>query len=137
MVRLLVQFGPAESIWEFYSLGGGVGLPYFDFLLNILVVPDSFVEEVRATIRECKTVQEIRLGKLLTVQSSMTLWPSEICHLELPAIYINTDTKTYPQRSGRLWATSRRLVFVSLERHFDLAWNKGKSVERDGNALFF
>src|SRR5258705_11479264 len=65
----------------------------------------------------------------------MHLWPGEICHLAVPAIYINTHTKTYPRRSGRLWATNIRLVFVSPQRDFDLDWKRVKTVARDGNTL--
>lgn len=108
---------------------------YLDFLLNILVVPEPLVDEVRATVREYKTAQEIRKGNLPTVQPSLHLWPGEICHLELPAIYINTDTKTYPRRSGQLWVTNMRLVFVSPQRDFDLDWKRVKAVARDGNTL--
>lgn len=108
---------------------------YLDFLISILAVPESLVDEVRSTINEYKTAQEIRNGNLPTVQSSLHLWPGEICHLELPAVYINTDTKTYPRRSGRLWATNMRLVFVSPQRDFDLDWKRVKTVGRDGNTL--
>jgi hypothetical protein len=108
---------------------------YFDFVLGILAVPDSLVNEVRSTINEYKTAQEIRNGNLPTVQSSFNFWPGEICHLELPAIYINTDTKTYPRRSGRLWATNTRLLFIAAERNFELEWKKVKNVARDGNTL--
>ena len=108
---------------------------YLDFLLTILVVPESLEDEVRSTVREYKTAQDIRKGNLPTVQSSMHLWPNEICHLELDAIYINTDTKTYPRRSGRLWATNTRLVFVSPQRDFDLDWKRVEAVTRDGNTL--
>jgi len=109
---------------------------YFDFLLSILAVPEALASEVQSTITEYKTAQEIRKGNLPTVQSSFNFGPGEICHLELPAIYINTDTKTYPKRSGQLWATNSRLLFISPERDFDLAWKKVKSIERDGNTLF-
>jgi len=108
---------------------------YFDFLLSILAVPESLVGEVRSTIAEYKAAEEIRKGNLPRVQSSMQLWPNEVCHLELPAIYINTDTKTYPRRSGRLWVTNIRLVFVSPQRDFDLDWRRVKAVTRDGNTL--
>jgi len=108
---------------------------YFNFLLSILTVPEFLVDEVRSTINEYKTAQEIRKGNLPTVQSSLHLWPGEICHLEGPAIYINTDTKTYPRRSGQLWATSMRLVFVSPQRDFDVDWRRVKTVGRDGNTL--
>ena len=108
---------------------------YFDFLLNILVVPESLVGEVRSTIGEYKAAQEIKKGHLPTVQSSLHLLPNEICHLDLPAIYINTDTKTYPRRSGRLWATNTRLVFISPQRDFELNWRRVKTVVRDGNTL--
>lgn len=103
---------------------------YLEFLINILVVPEPFVDEVRLTVNEYKTAQEIRKGNLPTVQSSLHLWPGEICHLEFPAIYVNTDTKTYPRRSGRLWATNMRLVFVSPQRDFDLDWKRVKTVAR-------
>jgi hypothetical protein len=108
---------------------------YFNFLLGILAVPEPLVTEVRSIITEYKTAQEVRKGILPTVQSSFNFWPGEICHLELPAIYINTDTKTYPRRSGRLWATNTRLLFISPERDFDLEWKKVKSIVRDGNTL--
>jgi DnaJ like chaperone protein len=108
---------------------------YFDFLLAILAVPEPVVNEVRTTITEYKTAQEIRKGNLPTVQSSFNFWPGEICYLELPAIYINTDTKTYPRRSGRLWATNTRLLFISPERDFELEWKKVNSIARDGNTL--
>ncbi len=106
---------------------------YFDFTLNLLAVPEALVDEVRSTINEYKESQEIKKGNLPTVQSSLHLWPSEICHLELPAIYINTDTKTYPRRSGKLWATNMRLVFISPKRDFDLDWKRIRTVARDGN----
>src|SRR5260370_4172531 len=108
---------------------------YLDFLLKILVVPDALVDEVRSTINEYKSAQEIRKGHLPAVHSSLHLWPGETCHLELPAIYINTDTKTYPRRSGRLWATNIRLVFVSPQRDFDLDWKRVKTIAKDGNNL--
>ena len=107
---------------------------YFDFLLHILTVPEPLVDEVRSTIAEYKAAQEIKKGNLPTVRSSVD-WPSQICHLEVPAIYINTDTKTYPKRYGTLWATNSRLIFVSAERDFDLEWRKVRSVTRDGNTL--
>jgi hypothetical protein len=109
---------------------------YFDYILKILVVPDTLANEVRSIINEYKAAQEIRNGNLPTLNTSLYLWPNELCHLELPAIYINTDTKTYPRRSGKLWATNTRLVFISPERDFDLSWNKVMSVVRDGNTLF-
>jgi len=108
---------------------------YFDFTLNLLAVPEALVDEVRSTINEYKASQEIKKGNLPTVQSSLHLWPSEICHLELPAIYINTDTKTYPRRSGKLWATNMRLVSISPKRDFDLDWKRIRTVARDGNTL--
>ena len=108
---------------------------YFNFLLGILAIPESLANEVRSIITEYKTAQEVRKGILPTAQSSFNLWPGEICHLELPAIYINTDTKTYPRRSGRLWVTNTRLLFISPERDFDLEWKKVKSIVRDGNTL--
>ncbi len=107
----------------------------FDFLLTVLAVPESLVNEVRSTINEYKTAQEIRNGDLPAVESSFEFGPGEICHLEAPTIYINTDTKTYPRRSGRLWATNIRLLFISPQRHFDLEWRKIKNIERDGNTL--
>lgn len=108
---------------------------YFDFLISILQVPESLVNEVRSMLDEYKTAQEIRSGNLPIVPSSFNFGPSEICHLELPAIYINTDTKTYPRRSGRLWLTNNKLLFISAERDFALEWRKVKSALRDGNAL--
>lgn len=108
---------------------------YFDFVLGILTVPESLVNEVRSTISEYKAAQEIRKGNLPTVQPSFTFGPGEICHLEVKATYINTDTKTYPRRFGRLWATNRRLQFISPERDFDLEWRKVRNIARDGNTL--
>lgn len=107
---------------------------YFEFLLNILAVPKALANEVRSTIGEYKAAEEIKKGNLPIIQSSVN-WPSQICHLELPAIYVNTDTKTYPRRSGMLWATNKRLIFVSAERDFDVEWKKVKKVTRDGNTL--
>lgn len=108
---------------------------YFNYILSVLAVPDALVDEVRSTLREYKSAQEIRKGHLPTVRTSMHLWPTEICHLELPAIYINTDTKTHPRRSGTLWATNMRLVFVSPERSFDLDWKRVSAIARDSNTL--
>lgn len=46
---------------------------YFEFLTAILAVPEPLVEEVRSTINEYKTAQEIKKGNLPTVQSSLPL----------------------------------------------------------------
>jgi hypothetical protein len=74
---------------------------YFDFLLSILAVPESLVNEVRSTLSEYKTAQEIKAGNLPTVQPSFNLWPREICHFELEATYINTVSR---YRNGKVKA---------------------------------
>ena len=108
---------------------------YFKFLLEILAVPEHLVAEVNSTIQEYKTAQEIKKGALPRVQSTLPMFPGEICHLETPADYVNTDTKTFPTRSGRLWLTSMKLLFVSPQRQFELDWRRVKTVIRDGDTL--
>jgi hypothetical protein len=108
---------------------------YFDFLFSILSVPESLADEVRATIAEYKAGQEIRKGILPSIQTSFPMLSGEICHLETAADYVNTDTKTYPRRSGRLWLTSMKLIFVSAQRDFDLDWKRVKSIVREGDVL--
>ncbi len=108
---------------------------YFDFLLQILAVPEHLVNEVRATIEEYKSVQEIKNGNLPSVHPSLPMLGGEVCHVETLADYVNTDTKTYPRRSGRLWLTSMKLTFISAERHFDLDWKRVQSVMREGDVL--
>lgn len=108
---------------------------YLNFLLQILAVPEPLVNEVRATIEEYKSVQEIINGNLPSVHSSIPMLGGEMCHVETLADYVNTDTKTYPRRSGRLWLTNMKLIFVSAERHFDLDWKRVQSVVRQGDVL--
>ncbi len=108
---------------------------YLNFLFQILAVPEYLVNEVRETIDEYKSVQEIKNGNLPSVHSSMPMFGGEICHWETPADYVNTDTKTYPRRSGRLWLTNLKLIFISPERNFDLDWRRIQSVVREDEVL--
>jgi hypothetical protein len=103
--------------------------------VQILSIPEALVQEVRSTVSEYKAAQEARNGNLPTVQPSLHMWPGETCHMELAATYINTDTKTYPRRVGKLWITNSRLVFVSPERDFEVDWSRVKTIARDGNTL--
>jgi hypothetical protein len=110
---------------------------YFDFLIQILSVPEPLVQEVRSIVSEYKTAQEARFGKLPVVQPTFEDLPSgETCHMEMDALYINTDTKTYPQRFGKLLATNRRLIFNSPQKSFDIDWKRVVTIVRDGDAIY-
>jgi hypothetical protein len=90
---------------------------YIDFIIQVLSVPEPLVDEVRSTISEYKAAQEVRDGNLPIVQPTVAdLQSDETCHMEMDAVYVNTDTKTYPRRLGKLLATNRRLIFNSSQR---------------------
>lgn len=109
---------------------------YIDFLIQVLSVPAPLVEKVRSTISEYKAAREAKAGKLPVVQATQLLQHDETCHLELDAIYVNTDTKTYPQRFGKLLATDRRLIFTSPQRTFDIDWKRVVAIVREGDAIY-
>lgn len=80
---------------------------YIDFLIQVLSVPEPLVQEVRSTIFEYKAAQEAKAGKLPIIEPTLFVPFGETCYMELDAVYVNTDTKTYPQRSGKLLATNK------------------------------
>lgn len=109
---------------------------YIDYLIQVLSVPEPLVQDVRATISEYKAAQEAQAGHLPVVQPIMNVPSGDTCHMEMAAIYVNTDTKTYPQRFGTLLATDRRLIFSSPQRTFDIDWKRVVTVVRQGDSIY-
>jgi len=109
---------------------------YFDFVFKVLSVPEQLEQEVRATISEYRAAQEVRNGNLPNVQPTLGLPEREICHLELNASYINTDTKTYVQRDGKFLATNRRLIFSSPQRELEVDWRRVTNVVRKAETIY-
>lgn len=107
-----------------------------EYLIKILEVPEDYVGEVRSTLNEMKAAQQARAGNLKTIQPSIHVDYGEVCHMEVDAIYINTDTKTYPRREGRLLATNKALRFASPQGGFQVDWKRVTTVVREGDSIY-
>jgi hypothetical protein len=107
-----------------------------EYLLTLLEVPTQFADDVRATLTELKAAQRARAGNLKTIQPSIHLNYGEICHMEVDAVYINTETKTYPRREGRLLATNKALHFASPQGGFSVDWKRVTTAIRDGDTIY-
>jgi hypothetical protein len=103
----------------------------------MLCVPDSYAAAVRKRLDEWKLVERIRKGALPTVGISFYLPPDETCHYREEAIYINTETKTFPRRPGDLLLTNKRLRFSgSAIAPFDVEWRKVTTAVRESGMVF-
>jgi hypothetical protein len=95
-----------------------------NYLMQILAVPPDFVDDVREVLEEYKQAKQAREGRLNPIEPTVYVEPGERCYLEVNALYTNTETKTFPTRSGTLLVTSRKLRFVSTQGSFDIDLKK-------------
>lgn len=110
---------------------------HINFLLQMLGVPDLYAGAVRERLEEWKLVERIRKGELPTAQVSYYLPPGETCHYREEAVYINTETKTFPRRPGELVLTNKRLTFSGLTiAPFDVEWRKVAAAVRESGMVF-
>jgi len=61
-----------------------------------------------------QTIANIRNGFLPTIHASIHLETDEICHMELPATYHKTTSKSVNMVPGRFIATSKKLHFIKM-----------------------
>jgi hypothetical protein len=130
LIRRAVELASADNV-----ISGGEE-KQIKYLLTLLEAPAQFADDIRATLAELKAAQSARAGNFKTVQPSIHLNYDETCHMEVGAVYINTDTKTYPRREGRLLATNKSLHFASPQGGFSVDWKRVTTVVRDGDTLY-
>jgi DnaJ like chaperone protein len=110
---------------------------HFNFMLQLLNVPDYYAADVRARLGEVRLVENIRRGILPVAHTDVYMLPGEICHFNEPATYINTETKTLPRRPGILWITNKKLMFSSAKTSgFDLEWRKVVAAVRESGMVY-
>ncbi|HYG10351.1 MAG TPA: J domain-containing protein [Pyrinomonadaceae bacterium] len=110
---------------------------YLKYLIDILAVPEPYIQEVKGVLEEYKAAQQIRSGILPAIQAGTKyLDVGEVAHLECGAIYINTETKTLPRRQGVLTLTNQKLRFASPQTSFMVDWKKVNGVAREGEMIY-
>lgn len=97
-------------------------------LQRALMVTDAEAGPILQELEYIKTLQGVRAGKLVPVQTSAVLPVGEICYQNAPCVYhkmLKASIKTMP---GLLVVTSQRLIFMSDAGGFDFGLSKIASV---------
>jgi stress response protein SCP2/NADH pyrophosphatase NudC (nudix superfamily) len=96
-------------------------------LAKYLRVPDNLTQNIRGRIKAMRDIQQIRLGHLPTVISTIMLNAGEVAHLESTATYRKILSKSEKHIAGQLVITSEKVHFVSSEGGWTIQY---KNVSR-------
>lgn len=106
------------------------------FLLQIPGVPDYYAADVKARLADVKWAEAVRRGTPPVVETGVYMLPGETCHFNAPAVYINTETKTFPRRQGQLLLTSKKVMFSAPTSSFELEWRKVAGAARESGMVY-
>ncbi len=87
----------------------------FNRLRHSLAIPDEMAKPLIDRLNYLKKITAIRRGNLPSVQPSkgMHLESDEVCHMDVPARYHKVNAKSVTVVDGRLFATNKKLRFLS------------------------
>ena len=127
LLRILASFSSEEPIAEDRE-------DRFRYLCQQLLPPTE-IAAIFEQLDLFKSVAEIRQGNLPIVNTKTRLDHGEICHLETLATYRKTSRTQTRYIEGRLVATNQRLLFLSDEGGWEIAWKKVASTAKDENGI--
>lgn len=101
-----------------------------------LELPGEMQAPFLARLEHVKKISAIREGHLPRISSGEThLDAGEICHLNVDAIYDKVNTRSISQITGRLMATSKKLVFLSPSGGWTIQFKNIMSAQATTNSV--
>jgi hypothetical protein len=83
-----------------------------------------------------QTLASIRNGILPVLRASIHLGTDETCHMELPATYHKSTSKSVNLVQGRFIATSKKLHFLAPTNTYTIGWNNVLRVARNQHGIY-
>jgi stress response protein SCP2/5-methylcytosine-specific restriction endonuclease McrA len=86
---------------------------YIEQMIRCLEIPAHLQTPIKSRLNHVKAVTRIREGHLPRVTANHHLDAGEICHLETNATFHKVNTRSVSSVSGKLVATSKKLLFLA------------------------
>lgn len=91
-------------------------------------LPTDRVARLHALLERQHDLAKLMAKQLPVIVPSVTLYKDELCHLDMPTIFIIVSPASKEETRGQLIATSQRLMFLSVAGGFTVPWEALQTI---------